>query len=332
MSFGHLALQRDLFGAPFIAKFAMKMSVYWIFILCAPLVINTLSAFPNSARSFISHRQEYALRMTSLDDPRLASTDGPKSNSRLGSRSGATSSSSVDSTYDGAQDWDEGMEGYEGVDWHLEHARRMLEGPGFAPLRMTLWQPAIKDPKKLREPPGFLDTSKILVNNALQMMGLTKSLDGAPLVQGVNTFKGSPLKLLSRVLDGNLQELAGGPLFLLLHDYYKLYGPVYKLAFGPKSFIVVSDPVMVKHILKVRSKPSLFILPVPSSLMVHLKNLQDNPLNYDKGILAEILEPIMGKGLIPADPETWKVRRKAIVPGFHKAWLNAMVSEKLLNN
>lgn len=52
-------------------------------------------------------------------------------------------------------------------------------------------------------------------------------------------------------------------------------------------------------------------------------------MNYDKGILAEILEPIMGKGLIPADPETWKVRRKAIVPGFHKAWLNAMVSSML---
>ena len=33
----------------------------------------------------------------------------------------------------------------------------------------------------------------------------------------------------------------------------------------------------------------------------------------------------MGKGLIPADVETWKVRRKAIVPGFHKSWLNAMV-------
>ena len=41
-------------------------------------------------------------------------------------------------------------------------------------------------------------------------------------------------------------------------------------------------------------------------------------------MLAEILEPIMGKGLIPADPETWKVRRRAIVPGFHKAWYNAM--------
>jgi cytochrome P450 len=44
------------------------------------------------------------------------------------------------------------------------------------------------------------------------------------------------------------------------------------------------------------------------------------------GILAEILEPIMGKGLIPANPATWKVRRKAIVPGFHKNWLNNMMN------
>ena len=70
--------------------------------------------------------------------------------------------------------------------------------------------------------------------------------------------------------------------------------------FGPKSFIVVSDPIIAKHILK------------------------DNSKAYDKGVLAEILEPIMGKGLIPADPETWKVRRRAIVPGFHKAWYNEM--------
>ena len=42
-------------------------------------------------------------------------------------------------------------------------------------------------------------------------------------------------------------------------------------------------------------------------------------------MLAEILEPIMGKGLIPADLETWKPRRRAIVPAFHKAYLEAMV-------
>jgi Cytochrome P450 len=210
------------------------------------------------------------------------------------------------SEYDGSQyndndndNWEGSMDGF---DWQLERARRLLEGPSFAPLRMTLWQPS--ETHEVKTPPGLLDQSKILLNNALQMVGLAESLDGAPLVQGVNTFTGSPLKLLSRVIDGNLAELAGGPLFLLLDGYYKEYGPIFKLAFGPKSFMVVSDPVMAKHILK------------------------ENPGNYDKGILAEILEPVMGKGLIPADPETWKIRRKAIVPGFHKAWLNAMVSPR----
>jgi cytochrome P450 len=42
-------------------------------------------------------------------------------------------------------------------------------------------------------------------------------------------------------------------------------------------------------------------------------------------VLAEILEPIMGKGLIPADLETWRVRRRAIVPAFHKAYYESMV-------
>jgi cytochrome P450 len=53
--------------------------------------------------------------------------------------------------------------------------------------------------------------------------------------------------------------------------------------------------------------------------------LQENAFNYDKGVLAEILEPIMGKGLIPADLDTWRVRRRAIVPAFHKAYYEAMV-------
>ena len=48
--------------------------------------------------------------------------------------------------------------------------------------------------------------------------------------------------------------------------------------------------------------------------------------NYNKGILAEILEPIMGKGLIPADLETWKVRRRVITPAFHDQYLRAMTT------
>mgnify|MGYP006092627211 CR=1 FL=1 len=109
------------------------------------------------------------------------------------------------------------------------------------------------------------------------------------------------LSFIKGVLGGDLQTLAGGPLFLLLATYYKSYGPIFNLSFGPKSFIVINDPMMAKHILK-----------SPNGA-------------YNKGVLAEILEPIMGNGLIPADPDTWKVRRRAIVPGFHKKWLNRMV-------
>lgn len=105
------------------------------------------------------------------------------------------------------------------------------------------------------------------------------------------------------VAEGDLSDLAGDePLFKALYKWFIDNGGVYKLVFGPKAFIVISDPVVVKHLLR------------------------DNAMNYDKGVLAEILEPIMGKGLIPADLETWKVRRRAIVPGFHKAYLEASLA------
>ncbi|KAF6259067.1 cytochrome P450 [Scenedesmus sp. NREL 46B-D3] len=104
------------------------------------------------------------------------------------------------------------------------------------------------------------------------------------------------------VAQGELSDLAGDePLFKALYQWFIESGGVYKLEFGPKAFIVVSDPVVVRYLLK------------------------ENAFNYDKGVLAEILEPIMGKGLIPADLDTWRVRRRAIVPAFHKAYYESMV-------
>ncbi|GLC47475.1 hypothetical protein PLESTF_000433500 [Pleodorina starrii] len=104
------------------------------------------------------------------------------------------------------------------------------------------------------------------------------------------------------VAQGELSDLAGDqPLFKALYQWFIDSGGVYKLVFGPKAFIVVSDPVVVRHILK------------------------ENAFNYDKGVLAEILEPIMGKGLIPADLDTWRVRRRAVVPAFHRQYYEAMV-------
>ena len=122
----------------------------------------------------------------------------------------------------------------------------------------------------------FGDSANVLRTNIEQIYGGFPSLDGCPLAEG------------------DIADIADGTQFIGLQRYFNEYGSPYKLCFGPKSFLVISDPVQAKHILR------------------------DANTMYDKGLLAEILEPIMGKGLIPADPETWSVRRRQIVPAFHK--------------
>jgi len=98
---------------------------------------------------------------------------------------------------------------------------------------MSFWKPekAPVDPDK--RVVTFWDSSKIFVSNALQILGLGGSVDGAPVVD-VGTYNGSFTTFLSKVMSGRLEELAGGPLFLLLAQYKKKYGPVYKLMFGPR--------------------------------------------------------------------------------------------------
>ncbi|WCJ28108.1 Cytochrome P450 97B2 chloroplastic [Euphorbia peplus] len=102
------------------------------------------------------------------------------------------------------------------------------------------------------------------------------------------------------IAEGAVSDLFDRPLFFSLYDWFLEHGSVYKLAFGPKAFVVVSDPIVARYLLR------------------------ENAFSYDKGVLADILEPIMGKGLIPADLETWKQRRRVIAPGFHALYLEAM--------
>jgi len=131
------------------------------------------------------------------------------------------------------------------------------------------------------------DTMHVFRTNIEQIFGGEPSYDGAPLATGDLASAG----------------LTDGTMYLGLQKYKENFGDVYKLCFGPKSFMVVSDPEIVRYMLR------------------------DNVFNYDKGVLGEVLEDVMGKGLIPADFETWKVRRRAIVPGFHRKWLNFQISE-----
>ncbi|KAK6915275.1 Cytochrome P450, partial [Dillenia turbinata] len=87
---------------------------------------------------------------------------------------------------------------------------------------------------------------------------------------------------------GSISAIRNEPFFIPLYELFLTYGGIFRLTFGPKSFLIVSDPAIAKHILR------------------------DNSKAYSKGILAEILEFVMGKGLIPADGEIWRVRRRAI--------------------
>lgn len=216
------------------------------------------------------------------------------------------------STYEAQllQQWDERTAS--GFDWEIEKLRRYFAGLRMRDDGSWVRQPSMFDflvsrsrplPNEGPRPVGALDVAKLFAVQMLTSIGLGPALGMAAVPTAViQKYEGSFLSFIKGVLGGDLQTLAGGPLFLLLAKYYQEYGPIFTLAFGPKAFLVVSDPVMARHVLR------------------------DVPVaQYCKGMLAEILEPIMGQGLIPANPAVWKVRRRALVPGFHKKWLNRMI-------
>jgi len=147
----------------------------------------------------------------------------------------------------------------------------------------AVWKLPVMQPTEPGTKCSFGDSALVLKSNIEQIYGGSPSADGCPLATGV------------------LDDIADGTMFVGLQQYFEANGSPYKLCFGPKSFLVISDAVQARHILGAQNAC------------------------YDKGMLEELLEPIMGKGLIPADPETWKIRRREIVPGFHKAWLEHMV-------
>lgn len=98
-------------------------------------------------------------------------------------------------------------------------------------------------------------------------------------------------------------------LFLLFFFFFHLFSPlppshlnqIFRLAFGPKVFIVVSDPELTKQVLVT------------------------DAANYSKGLLSEILDFVMGQGLIPADGEVWRERRRAVVPALHRRYIESML-------
>jgi hypothetical protein len=95
-----------------------------------------------------------------------------------------------------------------------------------------VWKLDIMKTGKPGEEIIFGDTANVLRTNIEQIYGGFPSLDGCPLAEG------------------EITDIADGTMFLGLQQYFEGYGSPYKLCFGPKSFLVVSDPIQAKHILR----------------------------------------------------------------------------------
>lgn len=99
----------------------------------------------------------------------------------------------------------------------------------------------------------------------------------------------------------DVAELLGGALFLPLFKWMNEYGPIYRLAAGPRDFVVVSDPAIAKHVLR------------------------GYGTKYGKGLVAEVSEFLFGSGFAIAEGQLWTVRRRAVVPSLHKKYLSIIV-------
>ena len=64
---------------------------------------------------------------------------------------------------------------------------------------------------------------------------------------------------------GDIREIVGKPVFVPLYTLFRAYGRIFRLSFGPKSFVVISDPGFARQILLT------------------------NADKYSKGLLSEIL-------------------------------------------
>lgn len=79
------------------------------------------------------------------------------------------------------------------------------------------------------------------------------------------------------------------------------YGPIYRLAAGPRNFVVVSDPAIAKHVLR------------------------NYGTIYAKGLVAEVSEFLFGSGFAIAEGSLWTARRRAVVPSLHRKYLSVIV-------
>ncbi|KVI07862.1 cytochrome P450 [Cynara cardunculus var. scolymus] len=96
------------------------------------------------------------------------------------------------------------------------------------------------------EKPGF---GSLLVSG-LTKLGLPKEFVES-LSQWINSGEGYPKVPEAK---GAISAIRSEAFFIPLYELFLTYGGIFRLTFGPKSFLIVSDPIIAKRILKDNSK------------------------------------------------------------------------------
>jgi carotenoid epsilon hydroxylase len=105
----------------------------------------------------------------------------------------------------------------------------------------------------------------------------------------------------------DIKDLLGGALFKALFKWMVESGPVYLLPTGPiSSFLVISDPSCAKHVLRATDNPQRDV--------------------YGKGLVAEVSQFLFGDGFAITGGDAWRVRRRAVAPSLHRAYLEEMLT------
>ncbi|KAM6568738.1 hypothetical protein CsatB_016723 [Cannabis sativa] len=182
----------------------------------------------------------------------------------------------------------------------------------FSSLSTPLLKPTFLSPTPLLSPPSRSlsikssidkdpDSKFSSTNNTTNSKSWVSPDWLTSLTRSLTIGKGddSGIPIASAKLD-DVSDLLGGALFLPLFKWMNEYGPIYRLAAGPRNFVVVSDPAIAKHVLRNYGK-------------------------YAKGLVAEVSEFLFGSGFAIAEGPLWTARRRAVVPSLHKKYLSLIV-------
>ncbi|MDY7225203.1 cytochrome P450 [Hyalangium rubrum] len=112
--------------------------------------------------------------------------------------------------------------------------------------------------------------------------------------RGMDSLPGPrPLPLL-----GNTLEMKPTSFHLVLEDWARRYGEIYRCHMGPRPVVVLSNPEVIRKVLI--DRPATFR---------RLRNLE------------KVMEDMNLLGVFPAEGETWRRQRKLLNPGFQATHL-----------